>query len=173
MHKYSLVSMSLPLFVITCLFLLAILVFVNLYPQGFKLHFPDNMIVVVDFNININLFIYFWLHWSSFVVVHRLNCSEAWDLSSPTRQWTHDSCIGMWILITGSPGKSLKMTVKNKTQLSFPLIGFFDSLDQPPALHSHSFLHVTLTLSIINILDSHHLLASNSFLNFELLEGRD
>ena len=65
------------------------------------------------------------------------------------------------------------MTVKNKTQLSFPLIGFFDSLDQPPALHSHSFLHVTLTLSIINILDSHHLLASNSFLNFELLEGRD
>ena len=37
-------------------------------------------------------------HAGSIVVAHRLSCPSMWDLSSPTRDWTHVPCIGRQIL---------------------------------------------------------------------------
>ena len=38
------------------------------------------------------------LELSSLIVVCWLGCSEAFDLNSPTRDWTHVLCSGRWIL---------------------------------------------------------------------------
>lgn len=80
-----------------------------------------------------------------------------WDVSYPTREWTHVPCIGSAVLTTGLPGKSSKCIserinekrVMRIQELHFFLYNEYTTTYLNFQAYFHHFIHFSITLLIL------------------------